>query len=302
MTEHDTNDMNDTRRMMHSSRTDQPRTVLLSIASAFVIGSAFAACSTDAPAADSTTVAGGTIATGAVTVSRTPVYVADVVQEWPHDPGAFTQGLVWRDGRLFEGTGQYGGSSIREVDVRTGRVLRKRDIDKKYFGEGIVLIGDVLYQITWQENVAFMYDVKTFAPKGQFKYEGEGWGLATDGTSIIMSNGSSALAYRDPKTFALQKSIVVTDNGQPVAKLNELEWVKDEIWANVWESDQIARIDPATGHVKGWIDLAGLLPRMDRTGKEDVLNGIAYDAKEDRLFVTGKFWPKLYEIRLKQRS
>ncbi len=270
---------------------------LVSLATLVVFGQAFAACSTDAPAADSTTVAASP-----ATAPRTPVYVGDVVQEYPHDPGAFTQGLVWRDGHLFEGTGQYGGSSIREVEVRTGRVLRKRDIDKKYFGEGIVLIGDVLYQITWQENVAFTYDVRTFATKGQFKYEGEGWGLTTDGTSVIMSNGSSAIVYRDPKTFAVQKSIVVTDNGQPVPKLNELEWVKDEIWANVWESDQIARIDPATGHVKGWIDLAGLLPQMDRTGKEDVLNGIAYDAKEDRLFVTGKLWPKLYEIKLKQRS
>lgn len=283
---------------MHSFRTDHPRTVMLSLVSVVVFGTAFAACSTDAPAADSTT----TVAESTPAPTRTPVYTADVVQEWPHDSQAFTQGLVWRDGRLFEGTGQYGGSSIREVDVRTGRVLRKRDVDKKYFGEGIVLMGDVLYQITWQENVAFMYDVKTFAPKGQLTYEGEGWGLTTDGTSIIMSNGSSALAYRDPKTFAVQKALVVTDNGRPVSKLNELEWVKDEIWANVWESDQIARIDPTTGHVKGWIDLAGLLPQRDRTGKEDVLNGIAYDPKEDRLFVTGKLWPKLYEIRLKQRS
>lgn len=284
---------------MYCSRTDSPRTVALTLVTVFVFGSAFAACSADAPAADSTAVAGsmaGTIA------ARTPVFVADVVQEWPHDPKAFTQGLVWHDGRLFEGTGQKGESSIREVDLQSGRVLRKRDLDAQYFGEGIVLLGDNLYQITWEEQTAFVYDWKTFEPKGQFKYDGQGWGLTTDGTSLIMSNGSSAIVYRDPKTFEVTKSLVVADNGTPVPKLNELEWVKGEIWANVWESDQIARIDPATGRVTGWIDLAGLLPAIERTEGVDVLNGIAYDAAQDRLFVTGKRWPKLYEIKLKQRS
>jgi len=279
---------------MHCARIDNPRTVAITLAAVLTFGTAFAACSSDAPAADSTTVVAA--------APRTPVFVADVVQEYAHDPKAFTQGLVWHEGRMFEGTGQYGQSSIRETELQTGRVLRKRDLPKQYFGEGIVLLGDKLFQITWEEHVAFVYDWKTFAPKGEFKYDGAGWGLATDGTSLIMSNGSSALAFRDPATFAVTKSITVTENGQPVSKLNELEWVKGEIWANVWESDQIARIDPATGQIRGWIDLAGLLPQTDRSGKEDVLNGIAYDAKEDRLFVTGKLWPKLYEIRLKQRS
>ena len=282
---------------MHYSRPAHSPRLVHTLASAALLGITFAACGKDAPAADTTT----TAATGTL-LARTPTYVADIVREWPHDQLAFTQGLQWYDGRLFEGTGQEGQSSIREVELRTGRVLRKRDIPAPYFGEGIVLLGDNLYQITWKSGVAFVYDWKTFTPKHQFTYEGEGWGLTTDGASIIMSNGSSAIQYRDPKTFAVQKSIVVTDQGQPVAKLNELEWVKGEIWANVWESDQIARIDPKTGKVTGWLDLAGLLPSMDRTGREDVLNGIAYDEKEDRIFVTGKFWPKLYEIKLKQRS
>ena len=235
--------------------------------------------------------------------ARTPADVADVVQAWPHDPNAFTQGLVWHEGRMFEGTGQEGKSNIRETELQTGRVIRKRDLDKKYFGEGIVILGDKLYQITWTSERAFVYDWRTFEPTGeQFTYEGEGWGLATDGTSLIMSNGTSSIVYRDPKTFAVTRQFTVTDKGQPVTHLNELEWVKGELWANVWQSDQIARIDPATGNVTAWLDLAGLLPKDERTGNEDVLNGIAYDAVGDRVFVTGKLWAKLYEIRLRQRS
>ena len=252
-------------------------------------------CGREAPAAEAGTMASATPA-------RTPTYVASVVQSWPHDPDAFTQGLVWDNGRLFEGTGQVGKSSIREVELTTGRVIRKRDVPDPYFGEGIVLLGDKLYELTWRSGVAFVYDVKTFEPITQFKYDGEGWGLATDGTSIIMSDGSAVLRWRDAKTFAEQKTITVTDHGTPVSQLNELEWVKGEIWANVWQSDQVARIDPKTGNVTGWIDLTGILPAMDRRGAEDVLNGIAYDPKGDRLFVTGKLWSRLFEITLKQRS
>jgi glutamine cyclotransferase len=234
--------------------------------------------------------------------ARTPTYVADVVAEWPHDPAAFTQGLVWHDGRLFESTGQVGQSSIREVDLRTGRVLRKRDLPAPHFGEGIVLFGDRLVQLTWTSGIAFVYDWRTFEPRGQFRYEGEGWGLTTDGTSLVMSNGTATITFRDPATFEVQRRVTVTDNGTPVTQLNELEWVNGELWANVWMSDQIARIDPATGTVTGWIDLAGILPAMDRRGNEDVLNGIAYDAENDRYFVTGKLWSKLFEIRLRRRS
>jgi glutamine cyclotransferase len=285
---------------MPRSPQDRPRHVGLALAGALIIGLAFAGCGADTPDADATTPPESPVP--AAPSGRAPVYVADVVQAWPHDTGAYTQGLQWHQERLFEGTGQEGRSNIREVELRTGRVLRQRDLPKQYFGEGIVILGDNLYQITWKSGVAFVYDWKTFEPKGQFTYDGEGWGLTTDGTSLIMSNGSSSIVYRDPRTFAVQKTIAVTDQGQPVSKLNELEWVKGEIWANVWESDQIARIDPATGRVTGWLNLTGLLPASDRHGKEDVLNGIAYDAAGDRIFVTGKLWSKLYEIKLRLRD
>jgi glutaminyl-peptide cyclotransferase len=282
---------------MHSSRA-----VAITVMSVFVFGTAFAACGTDTPAASDTSKTAVPDTSTNAPPARTPVYAYDIVQEWPHDRSAFTQGLQWHENRLFEGTGQVGQSSIREVELQTGRVIRKRDVPPPHFGEGIVILGDNLYEITWTTGVAFVYDWRTFNPKGQFRYEGQGWGLTTDGKSLIMSDGSSTLQYRDPATFAVQKTVSVSDKGQPVSKLNELEWVKGEVWANVWESDQIARINPATGEVTGWIDLKGILPPMDRTGGEDVLNGIAYDAAQDRLFVTGKLWPKLYEIKLKQRS
>jgi glutamine cyclotransferase len=256
-------------------------------------GSAFGACSTDAPAKP---------ANSGNVPNRTPTYVFDVVKEYPHDRGAYTQGLQWFDNKMFEGTGQVGKSSIREVELTTGRVVRKRDLAPPHFGEGIVILGDNLYQITWTTGKAFVYDWRTFAPKKEFKYDGQGWGLTSDGTSLIMSDGTSAIRFRDPATFAVQRTITVTDKETPVTQLNELEWVKGEIWANVWMSDQIARIDPASGDVVGWIDLAGILPQMDRNGSEEVLNGIAYDAAEDRIFVTGKNWPKLFEIKLRQRS
>ena len=241
-------------------------------------------------------------ATDTGAVARTPTYTFEVVNSYPHDPAAFTQGLQWRDGRLFESTGQVGTSDIREVDLSSGRVLRTRPLAAPHFGEGMVIIGSTLYEITWTTGKAFSYDWQSFTPQKTFSYDGEGWGLTTDGSAIIMSNGTSSITWRDPVTFAAQHTINVTDHGNPVSQLNELEWVKGEIWANVWQSDQIARIDPATGNVVGWIDLAGILPAIDRTGKEDVLNGIAYDAAGDRIFVTGKLWPKLYEIRLKRRS
>jgi len=256
-------------------------------------GSAFSACTEDAPAKP---------ANSNGVPNRTPTYVADQVKSYNHDTGAFTQGLVWHDNKLFEGTGEIGHSSIREVELVTGRVVRKRDLPSPHFGEGIVILGENLYQITWTTHKAFVYDWRTFNPKKEFRYDGEGWGLTTDGKSLIMSDGSSAIFFRDPNTFEVTRTISVLDNDVPVTQLNELEWVKGEIWANVWMSDQIVRIDPADGKVTGWIDLAGILPPMDRTGSEDVLNGIAYDAENDRIFVTGKRWPKLFEITLKQRS
>lgn len=271
--------------------------VLVATVGFLATAGAFGACGREGVRADD-----AAAATDDVSVARTPTYTFDIVAEHPHDPAAFTQGLVWHDGRLFESTGQVGTSSIREVELSSGRVLRKRDLPEPHFGEGIVILGDKMYEITWQTGKAFVYDWKTFEPRGEFTYTGEGWGLATDGTSLIMSDGTSTLRWRDPKTFAEQKSVAVTDNGTPVTQLNELEWVQGEVWANVWQSERIARIDPATGHVTGWIDLTGILSKLDRRGDEDVMNGIAYDAKGDRYFVTGKLWSKLFEIRIKRRS
>ncbi len=267
---------------------------------ALLLSTSAAACSGDKAQAGATPAPLGS--------TRTPTYTYEVVRSYPHDVEAFTEGLLFHEGRLFEGSGDTLHSFIREVDLQTGRPIRHRDLkgrDKNgdaYFGEGIIIAGDNLIELTWKSEVAFIYDWKTFAPKGQFTYQGEGWALTSNGDSLIMSNGSSAIVYRDPKTFAITRTIVVTDHDVPVPKINELEWVKGEIYANVWESNQIVRIDPATGKVLGWIDLTDILPKDQRTGKEDVLNGIAYDAKTDRLFVTGKFWPKMFEIKLKQRS
>jgi glutaminyl-peptide cyclotransferase len=234
--------------------------------------------------------------------ARTPTYSYEIVATYPHDPKAFTQGLQWHEGKLFESTGEVGSSGIREVELTTGKVLRQQSLEAPNFGEGIVILGNTLYQITWKNEKAFTYDWKSFTRQSTFGYEGEGWGLTTDGSSLIMSNGTPSIVFRDPRTFVVTKTITVADHGTTVSQLNELEWVKGEIWANVWQSDQVARIDPATGAVTGWIDFSGLLSKMDRTGSEDVLNGIAYDAEKDRLFVTGKLWPMLFEIRLKPRS
>jgi glutamine cyclotransferase len=230
-----------------------------------------------------------------------PVYGYTVVRSYPHDPGAFTQGLQYIDGFLYEGTGNEGQSSIRKVRLETGEVLQKRDLSAPHFGEGITIFEGELFQLTYKSGIAFVYDRLTFAPKRTFKYSGEGWGLTHDSKSLIMSDGSDRLRVLDAATFKERRRIGVTAAGKPVSSLNELEYVKGEIFANVWQTDYIARIDAATGKVSGWIDLRGLLTPSQRA-IVDVLNGIAYDAAADRLFVTGKWWPRVFEIRVIKRA
>ena len=231
--------------------------------------------------------------------SGTPVYSYKVVRSFPHDRQAFTQGLVYLDGVLYEGTGQQGQSSIRKVRLETGEVLQVRPIDPQYFGEGIAIWKDSLFQLTWQHGLGFVYDRQTFQPRRTFTYAGEGWGLTHDGTRLIMSDGSESGVLRllDPQTLKQTGRIVVRDGTVPVKHLNELEFVKGEIYANVWQTDRIARISPASGRVTAWIDLRGLLNPREAAGV-DVLNGIAYDAAGDRLFVTGKLWPRVFQIQL----
>lgn len=229
--------------------------------------------------------------------AATPVYGYQVVRTYPHDPNAFTEGLFLRDGFLYESTGLEGASSIRKIVLETGSVENERSISSQFFGEGIIDWKDRLIQLTWKNQLGFVYGIDDFETKGEFRYPGEGWALTRDDRRIVMSDGTSRLRFLDPETLKETGGVTVTDEGRPVDQLNELEWVKGEIYANIWQTDRIARIDPATGKVTGWIDLSGLLPDSDRA-RADVLNGIAYDAKAERLIVTGKLWPRLYEIKL----
>jgi glutaminyl-peptide cyclotransferase len=225
----------------------------------------------------------------------------EVVKSYPHDRQAFTQGLVYLDGVFYEGTGLNGRSSIRKVKIETGEVLQQHRIDDKYFGEGIAVWNNTLVQLTWQSERGFVYDRETFKPLKSFAYKGEGWGLTHDGTRLIMSDGSASIRFLDPQSLKETGRITVRDGALPVGKLNELEFVKGELYANVYMTDRIVRFSPKTGQVTGWIDLTGLLPARDAVGA-DVLNGIAYDAAGDRLFVTGKLWPRVFEIRVVPRK
>lgn len=229
--------------------------------------------------------------------TRLPVQGYSIVKSYPHDRDAFTQGLQYLDGLLYEGTGLNGRSSIRKVKLETGEVLQRRDIPNQYFGEGIAVWKSELFQLTWQSGTGFVYDLQTFSPRRRFSYTGEGWGLTRDETGLIMSDGTDALRFLDPATLKERRRVRVTAGGVPVRDLNELEYVKGEVLANVWMTDRIARIDPKSGRVTGWIDLTGLLSPRERAAA-DVLNGIAYDGQGDRLFVTGKLWPRLFEIKL----
>lgn len=242
------------------------------------------------------------------TQAQSPTYTYEIVNTYEHDGKAFTQGLVFHEGSLYEGTGEYGESTLRKVDLKTGKVEKKHELSDEVFGEGIAIFGDKIFQLTWRDKTAYVYDLNTFRLLKELTYSGEGWGLTHDGTHLIMSDGTHVLRFIDPETFQTEKTVtVLRENGAPQMNLNELEYVKGEIWANIWHSEQpnilgkanhIARIDPASGKITGWIDLNNISPDDVRRDSENTLNGIAYDAAGDRVFVTGKNWKKLFEIRV----
>ncbi len=247
-----------------------------------------------------------------------PVYGYEVVRSYPHDPNAFTQGLLFHNGFLYESTGEYGSSSLRKVEIETGKVVQKFDLPRTDFAEGITLLDGKIYQITWREGICRVFDVNDFKLLREFSYQGEGWGLTNDGTNLYMTDSTHVMRVLSRETFKSNKMLaIMRDDGKPMMKLNELEFVKGEIWANIWHSEHpetlgknnyIARIDPSTSKIVGWIDLAGISPDDQppvdyRPGsghpkEENTLNGIAYDPASDRLFVTGKNWKKLYEIKV----
>ena len=240
-------------------------------------------------------------APSALTAQRATVNGYRVVNVYPHDPDAYTQGLIFRNGFLFESTGRYGRSTLRKVELKTGRVVQQQRLDPAYFAEGLAEWNGQLVQLTWRSQIAFLYDLVSFARRRTFTYSGEGWGLTHNDQGFILSDGTENLRFLDPNTFRETRRVAVSDGGTPVKDLNELEYIRGEIYANVWHTDRIARISPQSGRVTGWIDLKGLLSTPYRLDAEAVLNGIAYDADANRLFVTGKLWPSLFEIEVVPR-
>jgi len=229
---------------------------------------------------------------------RSREYTFKVVNVFPHDPAAFTQGLVYHDGFFYEGTGLNGRSQLRKVRLETGEVVQHADLDREFFGEGIAIVGSKVIQLTWQSHVGFVYNLSDFKLLRQFSYPGEGWGLTSNGNDIFMSDGSAQIRVLNAATFKEKRRFTVRDGATPIDQLNELEFVEGELFANIWQTNRIARISPVSGKVVGWIDLTGLLSPVFRRREDAVLNGIAYDAAHKRLFVTGKFWPSIFEIQL----
>jgi glutamine cyclotransferase len=229
-------------------------------------------------------------------------YTCEIVHRYPHDSSAFTQGLLfWNEDTLLESTGMHGRSSMRRVELKTGRVLQKVDLPQRYFGEGLALLKGKLYQLTWKDHKGFIYDAATLKQEGEFPYTGEGWGLTTDGTSLILGDGTNQLRFLDPLTFAVTRTLSVSHQGKPVDHLNELEFIEGQIYANIWGADLIARIDPATGLATGVIDCSALFPAGQRATPDQVLNGIAWHEETKRLLITGKWWPEVFEVKLKPR-
>lgn len=241
---------------------------------------------------------GSSAAQSAQRIGHPPESTFEVVNRFPHDGNAFTQGFAYHGGYFYEGTGRNGKSSVRQVRPETGEIIRRVDLPQEFFGEGITILGGKIFQLTWLAHTGFIYDLNTFRKLGSFTYEGEGWGLATDGRDLFLSDGSSEIRVLDPASFRVKRRIKVRDGKAAVEQLNELEFVEGEIYANVWHSDRIARISPQTGDVVGWINLNGLLGPFYHLDAEAVLNGIAYDSEHKRLFVTGKLWPAVFEIRV----
>lgn len=225
-------------------------------------------------------------------------YGFKIVNSYPHDTGAYTQGLFWHEGALYESTGEYGHSTLRSTEFATGEVKRSIALSNEYFAEGAVFFAGKIYQLTWFEEKCFVYDVDTFEGAGEFSYKGQGWGLATDGEKLYMSDGSANIIVRDPATFEAKGSIVVRNEGRPVQHINELEWIDGKIWANVYMTNEIVIIDPSDGHIEGIIDFTGIESQLALTPSTDVMNGIAYDEATGRIFVTGKRWNKLFEIEI----
>ncbi|GMV99857.1 MAG: hypothetical protein AMXMBFR84_09960 [Candidatus Hydrogenedentota bacterium] len=237
-----------------------------------------------------------------ISETTTPILAYEIVKTYPHDRGAFTQGLDYVDGFFYEGTGIYGHSTLRKVDPATGTSTQRINLPSHHFGEGIVVAGDRIIQLTWQTEAGFVYDKDSFALENTFSYKHEGWGITFDGTHLIVSDGSWRLRFWDPQTFEETAVIEVKDGNRPIQNLNELEYVNGSVFANVWKTDAICRIDPKTGQVTGWIDLKGILTQDDLAQPVDVLNGIAYNDSADTFFITGKLWPKVFEIRLAPES
>jgi len=232
-----------------------------------------------------------------VACADVPVYEVEVINTFPHDPQAFTQGLVIHEGALYEGTGRNGESSLRRVALESGQVLQRQNLGARYFGEGITILDGKVYQLTWQSHLGFVYDLATFKLEKTFFYSGEGWGITHDGERLIVSDGTARLRFFDPESLRETGSVPVTLDGQPLDKLNELEYINGEVWANVWYTDSIVRINPETGEINAIVDLSGL---NEQRAVDDVLNGIAWDPAEGRLFVTGKLWSNLYEIKVRE--